>query len=517
MNQSFGYTRVSTVKQGEGVSLQEQKDAIQKYAQAHGLAISVWFEERETAAKQGRPKFNEMIRLLRNGKADGVIIHKIDRSARNLRDWADLGELLDRGIAVHFAGDSLDLHSRGGRLSADIQAVVAADYIRNLREETKKGIYGRLKQGLYPIPAPVGYLDQGSGKPKIPDPVMAPLIRKAFELYASQQFNLDSLVEELHRLGLRNRRGGNVSRNGLSTIIKNPFYIGLMRIHKTNQTFSGIHEPIVSKPLFDRVQNVLNGKTNTRIIQHDFLFRRLLTCGYCSYSLIGEKHKEHVYYRCQRKECPMTTVREDLIEEQIGEKLKRLQFNSDEIRYLKTALDSFSKDWGDDRERMEKSLTLSLNQSSERLHRLTDAFIDRMIDKNIFENRKETILLAQVEIQEKLRNLKEVKINVPDRLHDFIEFAKNLYPSYFFGFSEEKRDLLKILTSNRIVEGKNLVFMLKNPFNLLENQEKTPNGVPYRATPRKLPSLLNQLIVFFSENPDFSLPKKTNSASSNLI
>src|SRR5439155_16344934 len=172
MKQLFGYTRVSTAKQGEhGVSLQEQHDAIVRFAQRNALEITGWFEERETAAKRGRPVFNQMLRLLRQGKADGVIIHKIDRSARNLKDWADLGELIDTGLEVHFANESLDLHSRGGRLSADIQAVVAADYIRNLREETIKGFYGRLKQGLYPRPALIGYTDQGPGLPKLPDPV----------------------------------------------------------------------------------------------------------------------------------------------------------------------------------------------------------------------------------------------------------------------------------------------------------------------------------------------------------
>jgi len=64
-----------------------------------------------------------MLAALEAGEADGVIMHKIDRSARNLRDWSDLGELIDRGIAVHFAHESVDLNSRGGRLSADIQAV----------------------------------------------------------------------------------------------------------------------------------------------------------------------------------------------------------------------------------------------------------------------------------------------------------------------------------------------------------------------------------------------------------
>src|SRR5437867_4602617 len=206
MKTYFAYTRVSTVRQGEhGVSLQEQRDAIARYAQRHALEISEWFEERETAAKQGRRVFALMLTRLRRREAEGVIIHKIDRSARNLTDWAELGDLIDQGIEVHFANESLDLNSRGGRLSADIQAVVAADFIRNLREEVRKGFYGRIKQGLYPLPAPLGYLDCGKAKPKEPDPMRVQLVRQAFELYGSGRYNLDSLVDELFRLGLRNR------------------------------------------------------------------------------------------------------------------------------------------------------------------------------------------------------------------------------------------------------------------------------------------------------------------------
>ena len=93
---------------------------------------------------------------LRKGEAAGVIIHKIDRSARNLRDWVDIGQLTDDGIELHFTREAIDMQSSSGRLSADVQAVVAANYIRNLREETIKGFYGRLKQGLYPLPAPLG-------------------------------------------------------------------------------------------------------------------------------------------------------------------------------------------------------------------------------------------------------------------------------------------------------------------------------------------------------------------------
>src|SRR5437016_6096341 len=126
----FSYARVSTTRQGEGVSLQQQKEANERSAAHLGVKIIEVFEEQETAAKRGRPVFSRMLRLLKSGKASGVIIHKIDRSARNLRDWADLGELIDSGVEVLFANESLDLRSRGGRLAADIQAVVASDFIR---------------------------------------------------------------------------------------------------------------------------------------------------------------------------------------------------------------------------------------------------------------------------------------------------------------------------------------------------------------------------------------------------
>ena len=123
MKPCFGYIRVSTQKQGEGVSLEAQKDAITGFASQHNLSVIKWFEEKETAAKRGRPIFNQMLRQLRQRKAAGLIMHKIDRSARNLRDWALVSELPNQGIDIFFATESLDFRSRGGRLAANLQAV----------------------------------------------------------------------------------------------------------------------------------------------------------------------------------------------------------------------------------------------------------------------------------------------------------------------------------------------------------------------------------------------------------
>jgi site-specific DNA recombinase len=121
MKKYYAYIRVSTVKQGEkGSSLTEQRDAISHYAAKSNMQISAWFEEQETAAKRGRIVFRRMLTQLKKGNANGLIMHKIDRGARNLADWAEIASLIDLGIEVHFTHEGTDLTSRGGRLAADI-------------------------------------------------------------------------------------------------------------------------------------------------------------------------------------------------------------------------------------------------------------------------------------------------------------------------------------------------------------------------------------------------------------
>jgi site-specific DNA recombinase len=305
-----------------------------RYVQRYSLSIVQWFEERESAAKRGRPIFTRMMKELRRGRARGLVIHKIDRSARNLKDWADLGELIDAGLEVHFANESLDLNTRGGRLSADIQAVVAADYIRNLREESRKGFYGRLKQGLYPLPAPLGYVDRGKGKEKELDPERAALVGRLFALYGTGQYSLHRLLDEAQAWGLNNRHGGLLTLNGLSTILNNPFYVGTIRIRRTGEMFSGNHQPLVAKSLFDRVQRILRGKTVLRMVRHSFAFRKLVKCGGCGYMLIGELQKGHIYYRCQRRSCSVTTVREEKIDTAVAPLVERLILDPEELCYV---------------------------------------------------------------------------------------------------------------------------------------------------------------------------------------
>jgi len=481
MKNYFGYTRVSTVKQGDGVSLEAQQDAIRAYAQKQGLKVSAWFEEKETAAKRGRPVFNKVLASLRDGEAEGVIIHKIDRSARNFSDWALIGELIDSGIDVRFAHESLDLRSRGGRLTADIQAVIAADYVRNLREECIKGIEGRLKQGLYPFNAPIGYLDCGPGKAKATDPERAPYVRQAFELYASGEFSILGLLQELNARGLRTRRGGPISKGCLENMLDNPFYHGVIHIKRRDRTFAGIHEPLISKALFDKVQTLKSDRCNKKHVRHRVIFRRLAKCGLCDSTLYGEVQKGRVYMRCHTRDCPTTTVREEHLDAKIGVALKSLKLSTfDETRLQKRLEKDFKR-----RSHLsdQKAIKLQIVNIARREDRLMEALIDGLIDKNAFKERSARLL----EERERLENLISEIGNVAKEkalAEKFLELAKNLYFAYQISDPSRKRRIAEIAFSNLSLKGKNLVITPQKWCLEVDQTLKMLCGAPHRDTLR---------------------------------
>lgn len=477
MKSYLAYIRVSTVKQGEhGSSLQEQRSAIEAYAARHGLAIAQWFEETETAAKQGRREFMRLTSLLRQGKASGVIIHKIDRSARNLKDWAGLGELIDAGIEVLFAHEGLDMQTRGGRLAADIQAVVAADFIRNLRDEVRKGFYGRLKQGYYPLQAPRGYVDRGRARIKDIHPIDGPLVQQAFELYGTGNYSLELLRIEMAQRGLITASGNTLSFNGIAKMLHNPFYIGLIRIHKTNQIFQGNHTPLVTKALFDRVQAILSGRQYPRIEKHQFTFRRLVKCAGCSRSLTGERQKGHVYYRCHDRGCKGVSVNEDTVDGIVGHELAALSFEGRDLGDMRdlfreqVELEEIRQGRGEDK----INCDIALNE--QRITRLTDALIDGTIDKSTYEERKCDLLGRRKTLQDRLQSGEDSTF-WRDVLQKF-ELGLTAYSSYFRGNDAEKRETVQLVSSNLLVRGKEPYFTMHFPFEEIRNWSKSSSCEP---------------------------------------
>ena len=438
MKSCFGYIRVSTAKQGEGASLEAQKDAIMVFASQNGIQISKWFEELETASKSGRPVFGDMLKQLRRGKAKGVIMHRIDRSARNFSDWARLDEIARDGVKVYFAADSLDFDTRGGRLLADIQMALAADYSRNLSIEAKKGLYGRLKQGIYPFRAPIGYRDEGGGQLKSVDPVKAPLVKELFRLYLTGDYSITTLTEEMSSRGLTGYNGRTVVRRNTETILKTPFYCGQILVR--GKLFKGKHETLISVAQFRRVQAMKSNRCGKKVTKHGLQYRGLVFCGYCKTLLTGERQRNHIYYRCHTAKCPERTIREDRLEHQVVKALGLVEIPSKDQTRIKEKLRTWIERNG--QKDMERSIKLRVADVNAKQDRLTDLLVDGTIDEEAFKFRKDNLAFDMEQLRGELAAIEKNRLAFED-YEELVSIATSLKEAFRHADPAYRRQLLR--------------------------------------------------------------------------
>ncbi len=512
MKKCYAYIRVSTLKQKEkSSSLEMQRLAITTYAARNGIELMGWFEEWETAAKRGRPAFSKLVKLIRSRSDIGVVIHKIDRGARNLKDWADLGELIDAGVEIHFAHESLDLQSRGGRLAADIQAVVAADYVRNLRQEVRKGIEGRLREGLLPNRAPLGYLDTGKGNVKAIDPVLGPLVAKAFELCASRAFNLEQLRDRMYELGLRTRRGGKVQKSCLSRMLNNPFYYGRIFVRRTNQSYLGVHTPIVSVALFSEVQAHLTGRKKNAGLVRRYAYQQMLKCRLCTRMLVPEFQKgQYTYYRCHTGSCPVKCIREEEVSRQL---LMRLSFEVDaaQISLLRDGIarrrkrvEVVAASWA-------RTHKLAIVKLEDRIARLMDLLLDGAVDQNVYAKKNAELIQEKLQLQELIQHAQSGEDQLTRDAKTLLEQIESLPATDFSGTPEELSLTAKRLCSNLWIAERKLFVSWLFPLSSVVREEILDNGAPSRSTSRTLD--LNLIIGQLAEGLDDNVPTSPQESS----
>ena len=343
--------------------------------------------------------------------------------------------------------------------------------LRNLREETIKGLTGRLKQGLYPFRAPIGYLDNGRGQPKTPCSEKAPLVREAFILYSTGQHSIRSLQIEVNGRGLRNHAGQPLSLHGIETILGNTFYCGVIAIKRTGATYKGIHEPLIDAKTFARVQDVKAGKAGKKTTRHNHLYRGLFRCGLCEGPMSPERQKGCVYYRCQTPDCVTKTIREDQIDEVVQEKLGSLELCQEQTKKLR-------RDWlawieGDERNRQIRSLELRIGQSRERLDRLTDLLIDGTIGKDDYHDRKRNLTLKLVELEETHRDTTKNHLS-PVSMEKYLELMNSLTELHILAKPADKRCMVENCFSNRLVVNKNVELQPSDWLQIRKISELTP-------------------------------------------
>jgi site-specific DNA recombinase len=319
------YARVSSTgqlgrdgdKDGDGYSIPAQVQACEREAEQRGLRVARAYVERaESARSDARPVLQQMLRELPTLGVRYLIVHKVDRLARNRRDDANLYEqLLGMGIRLISATENID-ETPAGRLMHGMLASFAEYYSNNLATEIKKGLHQKHQTGGTPFRPPIGYLPKrelvGAQdiRTVIRDEERAPLVQLAFDLYATGNWTLHRLADHLEAQGLRSRptaaRGPQPLRmTSIHKLLKNPYYTGIV-VYQGRRVV-GRHPRLIDQDTFDRVQGILaaHAVAGDRPYRHQHHLRGSLYCAECGGRLLYGKFRGngglYEYFSCIKR------------------------------------------------------------------------------------------------------------------------------------------------------------------------------------------------------------------------
>ncbi len=278
----FIYVRKSTdVEDKQVLSVEAQLVELRKYAADNNLYIVDTIIEKKSAKIPGRKKFNNTLRRVKAGEANGILSWHPDRLARNTIDGGQVIFLLDKGVLANLKFPTFWFENTSqGKFMLSMAFSQSKYYVDNLSENTKRGLRQKVRLGHYPSIAPIGYINDVRTKTIIIDKRRAPLVIEAYELYAVGDKTLQDIADFLYSKGVMTKGKKPLTKDQIKYMLTNPFYYGHFRYG--GEVHEGKHKPIMEKRLFDRVQAVIAGRGHkTKGGIDPQIFCGLLRCGAC--------------------------------------------------------------------------------------------------------------------------------------------------------------------------------------------------------------------------------------------
>jgi site-specific DNA recombinase len=361
------YVRVSPGKgqaakadEPDGYSLPAQLGACKrKAASLKAVVIEEFIERSESAKTADRPELQRMLQFVKENRVKYVIVHKVDRLARNRVDDALINLALKQaGAQLVSVSENID-ETPSGLLLHGIMSSIAEFYSRNLATEVIKGCVQKAKNGGTPGKAPLGYLNVRQvingleGRTVEVDPERAPLMRWAFEAYATGDWTIRTLLAELTRRGLTTVPGPKTPGRPLTVshlhrLLRHPYYIGIVRYQGV--LYEGKHERLVDRDTWQRVQEFLTAKhlTGERHREHPHYLKGSIYCGECGSRLIVCHAKgrggTYPYFICigrqqKRTDCKLRALRIEKVEAAIAAHYATVQLPEKELVEVRAFLE----------------------------------------------------------------------------------------------------------------------------------------------------------------------------------
>jgi len=341
------YARKSTESdEKQTLSIDSQIKEMLRLAERESLEIIDVRRESHSAKDSGeRPVFNEIIADIRRGRFNGILTWAPDRLSRNAGDLGALVDLMDQKILLEIKTFSQRFTNNPNEkfllMILGSQAKLEND---NKSLNVKRGLRMRCEMGLWPTTAPTGYLNEKRTDRKgyvLVDPERAPAIKKMFEKVAYEKWSGRKLYHWLRfDLNFRTKSNHHLSLSNVYLILQNSFYCGIFEYPRgSNNWYTGKHEPIITKELFEKAQEQLKRDQIHRGESKEFAFTKLITCGLCGSGITAdEKFKKlandtvarYIYYGCTRSKdlnCKGGYIREEELINQFSQLLDKISLD----------------------------------------------------------------------------------------------------------------------------------------------------------------------------------------------
>ena len=467
----FLYARKSTDEpERQILSIEAQLFELREYARKEGLNIVREFVESKTAKEPGREIFNEMISRIEENEAEGILAWHPDRLARNSIDGGRIIYLVDTGkiTTLKFPTFWFDPTPQG-KFMLSIAFGQSKYYVDNLSENIKRGIRQKLRNGIWPAWAPLGYINDKNARCIAIDKEKAKYIKRAFEMYATGEYPLAQIRKIINSLGLVGKKGKALSVSNYQYMLKNPIYYGV--IEYNGEMYDGKHEPIITKKLFDSVQEVMMRKSKPKTPKlKPYIYRGLFRCGECGCFITTETQKGHNYLRCTKRKnpCQQKYVREEIITSQIKEEIKKVSLSS---AWANASIEFFENEkmkTAQAESSFAQKLRDELVEIETKLDRLLDLHLEGSLSQTEYATKKQKLILAKKDLEEKISSFGRKSNNRFELAINFIKEANQAEKCVQQENPERIRDFLKKIGSNFRIADRTLFLDFVPAFKIAE-------------------------------------------------
>jgi site-specific DNA recombinase len=495
----FLYCRKSSEEEERQIlSIEAQLEELRQYAGQNGITIIREYTESQSAKAPGRPVFNAMVAEIEKGVASGIIAWHPDRLARNSIDGGKIVYLVDTGKIVSLKFPTFWFEpTPQGKFMLSVAFGQAKYYTDNLRENILRGIRQKLRRGEFSGKAPLGYFNEPRLRTIEPNTKTFFKVKKVLVLFANGCYSLTAIQDKMFVLGFKAKDKKPLHLSTIKSVLTNPFYYGYF-LHK-GELYQGSHKPMVSKKVFDQIQEVFkgNGKPRKNRDIKNFQFLGFARCGECGYTITAERHIKKsglvfTYYRCthksKNKKCTQPFLSEAEFILQIKENIKKLSLPNDWREKFLVRIDQWEQEGYQSSDLFVQNIKGQLAQVMAKLSRLTDAYLEGGLELAEFQEKKNVLMNGKANLEEELSNFEQTGNHWLELTKEWIltaNSAVNLQNGENF---LEMRNFLKKIGSNPILHNRLLFLQLQSPWNQLHKLQ-TQNPAESGAECKKIENL----------------------------